>query len=444
MAAGAAVERVRVDIRALVVTAGVEDTAAGLTCAIDTDFARSARLRRPRLTGAGLAGVVYRAEVAVSAWRAITLGRVRADAGLRIADAAVVALIQRHADDGGAGLTDARLTGVADRAGVAIFAGGQVRRGRVGADAGLRIAGARHMALVERLADDVGAGHTDAGLAGIAEGTGVAITALRAIAFVRVRAEASLRIADAWHVALIERLAGDEREGALAGHAGVGRARIAVVADVQAAAAVVRVGLQIGQPAVRAGAHMRGGIADVRGAIAILKAGGAEAARRQAALPKSVGIRTADDAACAAAVAVVEAGRVRRLAAGLVSVTSQVRTADLVARCALDGVAGLPEPRAGDDDMRARRSVAAATEPRGDASQRHGQRALEQATARRSRFKASCQFIEALISQLCMPSRALSQCTHARVARVDSIGGGWSLVYQSCNARLRIWMAPSV
>src|SRR5204862_346950 len=83
----------------------------------------------------------------------------------------------------GAAARDGRATAgavaaaVAARARVAVVAGRAVERGRVGADAGLRVAGAGGVALVERRADDRRAGRAGAGLAALAARAGVAVVA---------------------------------------------------------------------------------------------------------------------------------------------------------------------------------------------------------------------------------------------------------------------------
>jgi len=131
--------------------------------------------------GAGLTGVGLGASVTVRAGAAVCLGRGGADAARRIADAGVVALIERGADDGVRPDAGAGLAGVGLGAGVTVCAGAAVRLGRVGAGAARRIADAGDVALIERAADDrVGTG-ADARLAGVALRAGAAVVAGRPV-----------------------------------------------------------------------------------------------------------------------------------------------------------------------------------------------------------------------------------------------------------------------
>src|SRR5262249_14700865 len=127
--------------------------------------------------GARLAAVALGAGVAVVAAGPVHLGRVRADAGSRVARPRVVALVGGRALDAGpdAGAT---LAAVALRAGVAVVAAGAVRLGRVRADAGCRIARPRVVTLVRCTADHRVGELTDAVYARVG-GAGVAVVAVR-------------------------------------------------------------------------------------------------------------------------------------------------------------------------------------------------------------------------------------------------------------------------
>src|SRR5438132_559736 len=94
---------------------GVADSRALRIGLADHRIASGARSR--------LAGVGLGAGVAVGAGAAVRLGRVGAGAARRIADAGDVALIERAADDRVGTGADARLAGVALRAGAAVVAG---------------------------------------------------------------------------------------------------------------------------------------------------------------------------------------------------------------------------------------------------------------------------------------------------------------------------------
>src|SRR5207248_661944 len=125
--------------------------------------------------GAVLAGLARRAGVVVDPRSAVQGVRVRAHAGRRVAGDRHVALVERRAGDGrGRAPAGAVLAGLARRAGVVVVARGAVRLVRVRAHAGRRVAGARHVALVERRAGD-GGGRAPAGavLAGLARRAGV-------------------------------------------------------------------------------------------------------------------------------------------------------------------------------------------------------------------------------------------------------------------------------
>src|SRR5439155_13131951 len=122
----------------------------------------------------------------------------------------------------------AGLAGVGLRAGVAVVARRPVGLGRVRAEAARRIADARDVALVLGGADDRVAAGAGAGLAGVGPGTGVAVAAARAREW---RHRTARRAVAGPRVALVGG-AGDRRADTLAA-AGAGiveRAGVAVVA----------------------------------------------------------------------------------------------------------------------------------------------------------------------------------------------------------------------
>src|SRR5262249_38094481 len=155
------------------------------------------------------AGIGLGTGIAVGASAAVGDVRIGADAARRVADAGDVALIEGRADDGVRPDARAGLAGVALRAGIAITAGAPVRLVRVGAEAARRIADAGVVALIERGADDGVRPDARAGLAGVGLGTGIAIGARAAVGDVRIGADAARRIADAGDVALIDGRAHD-------------------------------------------------------------------------------------------------------------------------------------------------------------------------------------------------------------------------------------------
>src|SRR5439155_1470197 len=129
---------------------------------------------RPR-ADACLAGVALGAGVAVVAGRAVGRVRVGAGAARRIADAGNVTLIEGRADDRVRSRADARLAGVALRAGIAVGAGATVRLVRVGAGAARRIAGAGIVTLIEGRAHDGVFAPTNTRPAGVGLGAGIAV-----------------------------------------------------------------------------------------------------------------------------------------------------------------------------------------------------------------------------------------------------------------------------
>src|SRR5206468_7845049 len=109
-----------------------------------------------------------------------------------IAGPHVVALILGGADDGVRARAAAALAGVRLGTGVAVTAGGAVGHGRVRADAGRRIAGARIVALILGGADDGVRADAPADLAGVGLGAGVAVAAGGAVVQGRAVAAAAL------------------------------------------------------------------------------------------------------------------------------------------------------------------------------------------------------------------------------------------------------------
>src|SRR5262249_5549595 len=192
-----------------------------------------------------------------------------ADTARRVADARVVALIERGADDRARPRADARLAGVAFRAGATVVADRSVCLFRVRAGAARRIADTGDVALTEGGADDR-IPRTDTGLTGVGLGAGVAVVAGRAVGLVGVGADTARRVADARIVALIEGGADDRiRPRADARLAGVTlRARVAVVA-----------GRGVGLGRGRAGAG--GGLAGAR-VVALIEGGADDLIRHRA------------------------------------------------------------------------------------------------------------------------------------------------------------------
>src|SRR5207249_3893427 len=172
----------------------------------------------PRLAGVGLC-----ARVAVVAGGAVGGVRIRADAGRRVAGPRHVTLIQHRVRERVRSGAAPRLAGVGLCARVAVVAGGAVGGVRIRADAGRRVAGPRHVTLVERSADERVRSGAGPRLAGVGLCAGVAVAAGGAVGGVRIRADAGRRVAGPRHVTLIERRADDRvRSGAGPRLAGVG------------------------------------------------------------------------------------------------------------------------------------------------------------------------------------------------------------------------------
>src|SRR5206468_3596115 len=135
--------------------------------------------------------------VAVAAARPVGRIRVRANAGGGVAGAGYVALIARRAGDWVPADAAAALTGVGLRARVAVAAARAVGRIGVRADAGGRVAGAGHMALIARRADDRIRSCAGPALPRLGLGARVAVVAARPVGGIRVRADAGGRVAGA-------------------------------------------------------------------------------------------------------------------------------------------------------------------------------------------------------------------------------------------------------
>src|SRR5205823_2190916 len=195
--------------------------------------------------------------------------RVGAGAARRIAGAGDMALIERRADDGVRPRADTRLAGVGLGAGIAIGAGAAIGLVRIGAGAVGRIARAGDVALIERGADDGVRARADARLTGVALRAGIAVGAGPTVCLVRVGAGAARRIADAGVVALVERAA-DDRVRADAGTAVAGVALRAGIA--------VGAGDTVGQDMMLAARFGRAPVARARITVVAVRRGAADAA----------------------------------------------------------------------------------------------------------------------------------------------------------------------
>jgi hypothetical protein len=160
-------------------------------------------------TAARLTGIGLGAGVAIGASAAIRFVRVGANTRRGIAGAGVVALIERHAHDGVGPGACPQLTGIGLGAGIAVIASAAIRLVRIRTNARRRIADADVMALVERRARNGIGARTRARLTRIGLRARIAVVANDAIGLVWIRANARHRIACARIVALIERHAHD-------------------------------------------------------------------------------------------------------------------------------------------------------------------------------------------------------------------------------------------
>jgi len=166
---------------------------------------RGAGHRSAGCAGAGLTGIVSRAGVAVAARGTVHGVRSRTRTSARVARAERVTRGGRGAGHCGAGRARAGLTSIVHRAGVAVAAGAPIRRVRVRARAGARIAGTGCMTCGGRGTGHCRARRARAGLTGIIHSAGVAIAACRSVRGRRIRALATRRITRACHVTLVAR-----------------------------------------------------------------------------------------------------------------------------------------------------------------------------------------------------------------------------------------------
>lgn len=178
------------------------DQAFGATAAA-AGSQSAARIKRARGADAILAGVAHGASIAVITRRSIRGSGVRAEPGGGIARPRNMTLVTGRANHGIAADTDAVLAGIGLGAGVAVVAGRAIRGRGIRTCPGGGIAGSRNMALVERGTDDRSASGTGARLAGIANRAKIAIVACRPVRLGRVRAEAGGRVAGPGNMTLV-------------------------------------------------------------------------------------------------------------------------------------------------------------------------------------------------------------------------------------------------
>jgi len=208
--------------------AGGRIAGAGVVALIENGASDRAASR----TGASLTGVNLGALITVVARRAVEQRWIGTQSRHRIADTQIVALIESGAHGGLGTGTGACLAGVCLRAEIAIVAGSAIGQCWIRAHPGRGIAGASIVAAVLRRAGHGVRAYACACLAGVYLGAEVAVIAGSAIGQCRIRAHPGRGIAGAGVVALIECRA---REGAAA-HADVAgtgiheRARVAIIA----------------------------------------------------------------------------------------------------------------------------------------------------------------------------------------------------------------------
>jgi hypothetical protein len=159
-------------------------------------------------TDSGLAGVGLRAEVPVVARRAVRRRWVGADAGSRVADARVVALIEGGADDGIRANTAASHTSVALRTQIAIIAGRAVRLWRFGAETRRGIADSGFVTFASNAHYRIQSS-TAARLANVGRCTEVTVVARCAVGLCRVRAASRCRVAHPGFMTLVNSDADD-------------------------------------------------------------------------------------------------------------------------------------------------------------------------------------------------------------------------------------------
>ncbi len=152
-------------------------------------------------------GIRLRAKIAVATCSAVRLVRIRANARGHIANAYVMALIERRARNGvGAGACTSQ-TCIRLRTSIAVITRRAVRLVRIGASARGRIANAYVMALIERRTRHRISTIACTGQTRVRLCASIAVIACCAVGLVRIRANPRRRIACAHIVALIERRA---------------------------------------------------------------------------------------------------------------------------------------------------------------------------------------------------------------------------------------------
>src|SRR5205823_13112986 len=143
--------------------------------------------------------------------RAVALHGSAALARCRIAHARLVALVSRVADDRRTARAGPRLARIGLRARIPVVARGAVALHGTGAGARGRIAHARRVALVRRAADDRRTARAGPRLARIGLHARIPVVARGAVALHGTGARARGRIAHARRVALVRRAADDRR-----------------------------------------------------------------------------------------------------------------------------------------------------------------------------------------------------------------------------------------
>ncbi len=150
-----------------------------------------------------LTTIRLRAGIAVVASGIVRFGRIVARARHRVARARVVALIGRHAHDRGCSGARPILTTIRLRTGIAVVANGIVGFGGVGTHARHRVAYARIVTLIGSATNNRIRPRTDAPLTRIGCRTGIAVVANAVVGFERIVADARRGVARARHMALI-------------------------------------------------------------------------------------------------------------------------------------------------------------------------------------------------------------------------------------------------
>src|SRR5262249_29635647 len=177
------------------------------------------------------AAVVHGAEEAVVAERAVGLKRGGAGTGRRITDAGGVAGVDGRTGDAVGAVADPGAAGVDLRAGVAVVAHAAVRLLGIRAGAGQRVTGAGQVTRVEWRADG-GATHdadTAARPTGVVDGAGVAVVAARPVRVHVLAPQGGAAGVGGARVAVVA-AAGGAAQADPRGAVIVGRAGVAVVA----------------------------------------------------------------------------------------------------------------------------------------------------------------------------------------------------------------------